>query len=180
MLTNLRFHFELVNKKDLLPKNWNFRVTRDSNNNDIINCTTYNNLDGIDFLTVSNNSVINCTSYNNKKKFGFKGNGIYIRGTSPNNNFINCSVYDNENYGIENWGHPGNKFTNCVSYNNNRGICVYGFSNTYTKCSFYNNLEYGIYFWYAGWYADGNNNITYYNSYNNQYGIYILSQEPST
>ncbi|MCX9083200.1 MAG: right-handed parallel beta-helix repeat-containing protein [Candidatus Methanoperedens sp.] len=139
-----------------------------SNNNTITNCTAYNNNKyGISLSSSSNNNITNCAVYNNSDY------GIYLYSSSNNNQITNCNVYNNH-YGILlYYSSNNNQITNCNVYNNHYGISLYSSSNNnqITNCTAYNNSYYGIWL-----YKSSNNNITNCAAYNNSYyGIYLRS-----
>jgi len=88
-------------------------------NNEIINCSFYQNCDGIELQYSSYNLIKNCTFNNNTHS------GIDAIGSSNDYNYIsNCIIKDNQVHGIYLSKSSNNIIKNCTIYNNKDGNII--------------------------------------------------------
>ncbi len=121
------------------------------------------------YYSSSNNNIINCTSYNNER-------GIYVSYNSNDNNIIDCTAYgdipfDDSYYGIYIQESSGCDIINSNVYSTVNGITIswYSDNNTIINCNVYDHASNGITFQSYS----NNNNITDCDIYNNDRGIYF-------
>ena len=88
-------------------------------NNEILNCTFYDNCDGVELQYSSGNTISNCEFYENTHT------GIDAIAKSNNNNVISdCKIYNNRVHGIYLSGSSDNKIINCEITENQDGNII--------------------------------------------------------
>jgi len=138
-----------------------------SSNNQISNCTVYNNSDGICLDDFTRNNIIsNCNVYSNSM------HGVSLQCFSNINIITGNQIYNNS-YGIYLYCSSNNNVTSNQVYNNSDdGIWLSGSSNnTIIYCNITDNTDYGIYIYFADY--PSNYNIFHHNNFiNNSQNAY--------
>jgi len=189
--TNNFGYIALISCTNVIVKNSDVEgiLLANTTHSTIFNMSSHNSRNGIYLFASSNNEIINCSAYNNSWQGIIISSWHHIEYSSSNNNFTNCDVYNNR-YGIYlsfkrlpgqqqklHSGSSNNNFINCNVYSNLWGIYFFGTSinNSIINCDIYDSSLEGICFSSFSS-SPSSSNIINCNVYNNGgYGIELLS-----